>query len=121
MGRSFFDPRMAWYQGLPVPIPSLTCELQGAEFRVSRIDRDGAFLYRKRGPFAEAEPAAFAPKGPLSARFRFRDLEVECSGDPVTVIEPGAGVGIRFSRMAPDSRKKLGDFVELLEGEGHGR
>jgi hypothetical protein len=120
MGRSFFDPRLAWYQGLPKPIPALTCELvQGgarAEARVSRLDEDGVFLFLPPGipalaPLQKAQPVELA--------FRYRDREVRCRGLPVCALAADAGAGFQFQGLTPDTRKQLADFVEMLRGEGH--
>jgi hypothetical protein len=116
-GRSFFDPRMKWFQGLPKPIPGLECELtseQGtAKVRVSRIDREGAFLY---------SDAASMPERFDQITFLFRDRRISCAGIPVRILDrvrERSGVGIQFRNMSPDSRKTLGDFVESLKGEGY--
>jgi hypothetical protein len=114
--RSFLDPRISWYQGLPQPISGVKCRIGDDEFRVGRLDREGVFIFRER---------AFGPAGkekqtPL--HFQFRDKEVACSGSPIrALIRQGKtyGIGLRFAGMTPDARKKLGDFVETLKGEGY--
>jgi hypothetical protein len=124
MGRSFFDPQLRWYQGLPRPIPGLKCRLPGAspksDFRVSRLDGDGAFIY------VETEGTLKFSDLPESEMiFSFRDRQVRCRGVPVRSLAKGAGfageagAGFQFRGMPPDSRKELGDFVEILRGEGH--
>ena len=45
LGRSYFDPRMHWYEGLPKPVPGLSCEADGRKLRVARMDEEGAFLF----------------------------------------------------------------------------
>jgi hypothetical protein len=126
MGRSFFDPRMRWYQGAPRAIPGLRCQVAAddgrrADARVSRIDDQGAFLLAGPGeglfrlrPGEEAEMI-----------FVYRDRRVRCAGAPVRAVEGEGGqmlaAGFLFSpaAMTADARKELGDFVESLRGEGH--
>jgi hypothetical protein len=128
LSRSYFDPAMAWYQGLPMPIPGLTCELVHGditeEFSVSRVDRDGAFLFHRNilGPTGET-----SLEGPtwmdayVELRFRFRDRDVRCTATPVRALEreQGMGAGFRFANPSADTRKEIGDFVEHLRGEGY--
>lgn len=117
MQRSFFDPGLRWFQGLPRPIPSLECEIQGeagGKVRVSRIDQDGAFL------FANAPLAAFSAEGgERDLIFQFREARVSCRGVPVRTLDDRLGAGFQFLGMSPDARKDLSDFVENLRGEGH--
>ena len=122
--RSFFDPRMSWYEGLPRPIPGLTCEIVGekeaAVFRVCRIDREGAFVFHAAD--ASASRAQTPVLAPRELVFAFRDREVRCSAVPVRAFsraEGFRGLGFQFDRMSPDACKRLGDFVELLKGEGY--
>jgi hypothetical protein len=118
IGRSFYDPRIAWYQGLPRPIPSLRCRLEQSELRVSRLDAEGAFVIRGSGP----ERAPFA-KGPIAREsaltFTFRDREVSCRATLMRALADGSGAGFRFLAQSPDARKELGDFIETLRGEGY--
>ncbi|MGE0614294.1 MAG: hypothetical protein AB7P04_01525 [Bacteriovoracia bacterium] len=122
MGRSFFDPGMKWFQGVPQAIPYLECEMGGSAFRVSRLDRDGTFVFRPEG--APNVPGRTAkPEKKVSLTFRFRAHAVECKGRTVTALESGRdrsrGYGIRFAEMNLDGEKRLGDFIELLRGEGY--
>ena len=122
--RSYFDPRMEWYQGSPKPIPGLECELLQRSLRVCRIDRDGAFVFLsprgREGDQGRTEPLEeLRPRKPLTAVFSFRDRRVECTGKPVRVLDGGRGVGIRFQELGLAGRRSLGDFVELLRGEGY--
>lgn len=124
--RSFLDPRVQWYQGAPRPVPGLSCVVlsgegqgQDQELRVSRLDEDGVFLF--------GGSAALEKKSPMNLRLRYRGKELPCRGVPVAVLEGAAqgraaakgGVGFQFEGMSPDARKRLGDFVEELRGEGH--
>ena len=51
--------------------------------------------------------------------FKFRERQIKCQGVPVRSFGTGVGVGLQFSKVLPDARKDLGDFVELLRGEGY--
>lgn len=118
MGRSFFDPHMEWYQGLPEAIPGLQCEIRQKDsakrLRVSRLDGDGAFV------FTDAESRFDVSRDQeLELVFSFKGRQARCSGFPVRKLEHSRGVGIQFREMAPDQRKDLGDFVEQLRGEGY--
>src|SRR5579885_2561776 len=122
LGRSFFDPPIRWFQQLPKPLPGLTCEVsrQGSKawepFRVSRIDEEGAFLFRERKP---ERVTSFTRKDRLALRFSYRDRQIEATGVPVRDLRGGWGVGVQFKGLKADDYKDIGDFVELLRGEGH--
>lgn len=118
MGRSFFNPRTRWYEGLPKAIAALKCQLaQGehrAELQVSRMDLEGAFVFSKKkglGPVDLAQPATL--------HFSFRDRQVSCEGRPVVVLSRNLGAGFEFRDLSMDNKKDLGDFVEILRGEGY--
>ncbi|MDR3605931.1 MAG: hypothetical protein P4M08_00960 [Oligoflexia bacterium] len=111
--RSFFDPRLRWFQGLPKPIPGIECEIGDHRVRVSRLDREGAFVYSDRDR---------VPDNIGQISFVFRDRRINCHGVAVRTLDrvrPRSGVGIQFREMSADSRKVLGDFVESLKGEGY--
>src|SRR5262249_49914006 len=59
--RSFVNPGIQWYEGLPRPIPGLDCQLvrgtHGEHYRVSRLDRDGAFVFRPKSDAFPQEAA----------------------------------------------------------------
>jgi hypothetical protein len=124
LGRSFFDPQIRWFQQLPKPLPGLSCELlrggaKGAaweSFRVSRMDEEGVFLFRE---YKAGQARTFTRKDRLSLKFSFRDRQVEATGVPVRDLRGGWGVGVQFKGLKADSYKEIGDFVELLRGEGH--
>jgi hypothetical protein len=123
LGRSFFDPQMHWYEGLPRPIPGLSCQIASGQktnaFRVSRIDREGAFVFKDRRAFGKQDQASQACQELV---FAFRDREVRCLASPVRAFsraEGFCGMGFKFDRMPPDACKRLGDFVEALKGEGY--
>ena len=118
MGQTFFDPGLRWYESLPKPLPGLRCELKqdtfASEFRVSRLDSSGVFL------FAQAESCTgLRPGKTAELVLHYRDRQVTCTGFPIRILDQNAGAGIRFSGMTADARKSLGDFVEILRGEGH--
>jgi hypothetical protein len=122
--RSFFDPQIAWYQGLPKPIPGLVCQLGNGEnalnLRVSRIDHDGVivFMQNKKEESGSAL-SQFLTKKQLEMTFIFRERQVACIGVPTLAMDRGIGAGIQFSKISSDQRKDMGDFVELLRGEGY--
>lgn len=148
MSRSFFDPQMSWYQGLPKPIPGLVCEMkipnikrgkpsllrrgklpeklsntlleaETRKFRVSRMDRDGTFLYTSSVP-----PKAGKRIFPTRARdrvyltFHYEGKEASCWGAPVRVLNSELGMGLSFLYPSADMQKELGDFVEMIRGRG---
>ncbi len=120
MGRSYWDPRMRWFQGLPEPLPGLECQFQVGEkndsWRVARLDEDGAFVFRD-----DSAPAALpaASDGPVECVFHFRGSSVRSPALTRVVLRDGRGAGLQFRDLDPDARKALGDFVEQLRGEGH--
>ncbi len=121
MQRTFFDPKMNWYHGLPKGIPGLSCRLgdQSYDLRVSRIDEDGVFLYTPVPEQIGELRDSIDKREMMELSLRFRSRAVGCRAFPVARLEGGAGAGFQFSGMSPDSRKDLGDFVEALRGEGH--
>jgi hypothetical protein len=119
--RSFFDPRMRWYEGSPQPLPGLSCRVawgdRELDCRVSRLDREGAFVFREG---AEKAPlAALRPDVRSELTFRFRGRAVRCTGLPMRVLDGDRGAGFQFDGLGPDLRKQLGDFIESLKGEGY--
>ena len=127
LGRSYFDPRIRWFHGLPAPIPQLECEARVAvgdgeggsrTFRVARLDEEGTFLFLRDGPRI-GRRALTRRSERIGLKFRFRDRELRCEGYPVRWLREGQGIGIQFRGLAPDMRKELGDFVEILKGEGY--
>ncbi|MEO5969389.1 MAG: hypothetical protein ABIQ95_05640 [Bdellovibrionia bacterium] len=121
MGRSFFDPGLPWYQGMPKSIPGLKCRLEKTvDLDVCRLDQDGAFLFC---PNKDSKHLALLPsllaKRRLEMIFYFRDRQVECQGAPILSLNQGTGAGIQFLGATDDLSKDIGDFVELLRGEGY--
>jgi hypothetical protein len=120
-GRSFFDPHMGWYQGEPQPIPGLRCQVPGADLRVCRLDLNGAFVFGGAGVFNSINDILGSQKGRLvEMTFSYKDREICCKGLPIRFLQDHSGMGLQFQEMSDDLRKNLGDFVELLQGEGHG-
>ncbi len=119
LGRSFFDPRMRWYQGLPRAFPGISCRVSWGdreiECKVSRLDREGAFVFQPGGE----EPRPLRAEGRSELVFSFRELTVRCAGVPVRTLRDNRGAGYQFEGLAPDLRKQLGDFIEVLKGEGY--
>jgi hypothetical protein len=119
LNRSYFNPRLSWYQGLPKPVAGLHCEvsdkgLNPTEYFVSRMDEEGAFLFvpKERG-------ATLAAGQMFDLSFRHGHRKFACRGVPMRELGPGLGSGFQFRELTPDLRKDLGDFVEALRGEGY--
>ena len=124
MGRSFFDPRLSWYQGMPKPIPGLRCRLEKSlDLDVCRLDQDGAFLFYSANPSQDGKSQGVLPgllaKRRLSMVFYFRDRQVECQGIPILSLKDGRGMGVQFLGATDDLNKDIGDLLEFLRGEGY--
>ncbi len=124
LDRSYFDPQMKWFQGFPKAIPGLTCEMEWngkkGDFRVSRIDKEGTFLFfDQHASKNQVELERMKSGQAAELVFKFRERQIKCQGVPVRSFGTGVGVGLQFSKVLPDARKDLGDFVELLRGEGY--
>lgn len=121
--RSFFDPRMKWYQGLPRPLPGVTCRVawsdREVDCKVSRLDREGVFVFQPS--VREGESALIALRTDVRSEltFSFRERTLRCTGLPVRALEGNRGAGFQFDGLAPDLKKQLGDFIETLRGEGY--
>jgi hypothetical protein len=117
--RSFMDPQLTWYQGLPKPIPGLKCSIELGErtsdFKVSRIDLDGAFLFSSE--FDWKKGISISERKKLDLTFYFKDRKFACSGVPIVSIDQG--LGVQFFNISADLYKEIGDFVELLRGQGY--
>jgi hypothetical protein len=123
MGRSFLDPNMRWYEGLPKNIPALSCEIVAGETRtemkVSRLDEEGTFIFTDSARVL-ADRFPMSPDRKSELVFRFRDRQVNCHGVPMSFFKrTSEGVGFRFFENSMDQRKDLGDFIEALRGEGY--
>jgi hypothetical protein len=122
--RSFFDPQLTWYQGLPKPIPGLKCELllgeKPIDMRVSRIDTEGAFIF-SLGRVTEIPGvlSVLVDRKKLEMSFVFRDRKITCQGSPTLALDRGVGGGIQFFGVSSDLKKEIGDFIEVLQGEGY--
>ncbi len=123
MERSYFDPQIAWFQGLPKPIPGLKCQLKAGEkeitLNVSRIDRDGVFLFcTLNNALNNTFLDSLIEASKVEMTFNFRSLCLICKGVPTLSIGDSTGLGIRFLDLSPDLKKDLGDFVEVLRSKG---
>ena len=125
MDRSYFNSRVRWYQRAPKPIPGLECCLAAESsmigLRVSRLDDDGVFVFSDRaitGVVPSSSPG-FARGKSTGFQLSYRDRQVKCHGFPIVALPSNAGYGFQFGGMSADERKILGDFVEILRGEGH--
>lgn len=125
--RSYFDPEMSWYQGLPRPIPELLCELrQGAKTiscRVGRVDREGVILYAAEAGTAVI-PEEMLKAGKISDllfyfKSRHAGKKILCQARPIRELWTKVGAGFQFRGLTPDTQKELGQFIEGLRGEGY--
>ncbi len=126
LSRSYVDPQMHWFEGLPQPVPGLACEIraddQRSEFRVARLDREGVFIFRDNSRGERAPARKFTQADNHELFLSFRDRHVRCVGVPVRIFSrmgTESIIGFKFRDMSADSRKLLGDFVEALKGEGY--
>lgn len=124
LSRSFFNPQLRWYQGLPKAIPGLRCKLVAGELstevRVSHMDREGVFIFSS--DFKKSFRASlnqFLTNQSLGLVFQYRESSMTCEGTPTLLMERGSGAGIRFQNLSPDLQKEIGDFIEQLRGEGY--
>jgi hypothetical protein len=127
--RSYFDPKMPWFQGLPIAIPRLTAVVTsgahpaGSELQVCRLNSEGMFAFSRSG--------AIVPETEVELELRHGDPHEErktrIAGTVVRQFEGRSskrdsgdwGVGIRFHSREPDAEKDLLDFLEVLRGEGY--
>ncbi|MCM2277601.1 MAG: hypothetical protein NDJ89_05950 [Oligoflexia bacterium] len=120
MGRSYLDPELRWFQGLPKAIPEVSCELGSTAFRVCRLDREGTLIFASDGKTSERQALdAAVASGNTELVFRFRARVLRCAARPMSRLDRAVGAGFRFGKLVPDTRKELGDFIEMLEGEGY--
>ena len=121
---------MAWFEGLPRPIPGLACKLieEGREIhlRVGRIDREGIFVFSQRkDPIPLSSPAvssswkAIMKKKHLNLVLSFGKAQIACQGVPILSLGQWRGMGIQFEKVSADLRKEIGDFVEVLSEAGY--
>ncbi len=115
LDRSFLNSRKTWYQGLPEPIAGLLCDVPSAaqHLRVSRIDQDGAFVFSKYADKIENLGQV------TELVFNYRNRQIRCMGKPVSILDGEVGFGFQFQHVSVDAKKNLGDFIEVLRGEGH--
>ena len=115
MSRSFLDSGLKWYQGMPTPIPGLIClhSPKESELKVSRMDEDGVFVFSRENRKIDC---ALELREIILA---FRGREIKCSGKTISLLRGSLGLGFQFCGMSADKRKELGDFVEMLRGEGY--
>lgn len=111
-------PGMSWYQTTPEPIPGLSLDWGDMKgLRLSQLNLEGGFIL---GSFEKGCEGDL----PVEITLLYRGSKIACG---VTVISSlaskinssWAGIGVEFKNTDLDSRKDLGDFIEVLRGEGH--
>lgn len=128
--KSYFDPQLSWFQGLPRPIPQLQAKLVGLDetalpspLAVCRLDEEGLFAFSQQGqivPHVDVELELF--HGNL-----LDERKIRLKGRVVRQFESRVcqgrsrdwGIGVQWSPMTPDSKKDFQDFLEVLRGEGY--
>jgi hypothetical protein len=128
LNKSYFEPGLSWFQGLPTAIPDLRARVLGEPtggepLRVCRLDEEGLFAFATQGQIVpqlnvELELYQGDPlderkvriKGWVVRQFESRVFEGR-SGD--------WGMGVCFHPMSPDLKKDFRDFLEVLRGEGY--
>ena len=105
---------MKWFQGAPSLIPRLSCSVKGHGYGVSRLDKDGLFVFADEKVYGEN-----FLKGELEIELNFRKKKAPAKGQVIRVLGQGHGYGIKFEGMSSDQWKELGDFVETIKGEGY--
>ena len=121
--KSFFNPQICWYQSLPRPIHGLTCQVrtgkQPFDYRVSRIDEEGTFIYSNvKDPALSVGYLMNQARPGFDLVFNFRDQKIECRGLPILALGEGRGLGLQFMEMTADQKKDVGDFIENLRVQG---
>jgi len=126
--KSYFDPEMPWFQGLPVAIPRLTAWVisgavpVGSELQVCRLDAGGIFAFSRSGsivPRTEVEIELRHGEPHSERKTRITGTVVRQFEGRSSKCESGDwGVGIRFHPLEPDAEKDFLDFLEVLRGEG---
>ena len=122
MTRSFLDPQLRWYEGIPRSLPGLSCTLEhSAESRlfcVSQIDLDGVFLVPDtlNGGSKEVESSA---RDLVNLKIKFRDSEIEIRGVVRNIVRNSRALGVQFTHLDPDLKKEVSHFIESLRGEGY--
>lgn len=111
-------PKMKWYEGTPKWIPHLGGQFSlGHPFWVSHIDHTGVFIFFQEPKEGLRSLGRF--ESLASLYFKFRDAEYAGRGIPTLVVrenEEYLGMGIEFSSLSHDERKKISDLIESLRG-----
>jgi hypothetical protein len=126
--KSYFDPGMPWFQGLPVAIPRLTASMMSGavpasgELQVCRLDSGGVFVFSRAGsivPRTEVELELRHGEPHSERKTRITGTVVRQFEGRSSKCESGDwGVGIQFHPLEPDAEKDFRDFLEVLRGEG---
>ena len=127
--KSYFDPEIPWFQGLPAAIPQLTAVVlsgdggPATELQVCRLDSEGLFAFSRGGPMVAGSQLELE----LRLGDPYEERRARISGFVVRHFEGRSsqrksgdwGVGVAFARPGPDAAKDFGDFLEVLRAEGH--
>lgn len=120
LARSYWNPKLRWYEGVPAAVPQLICRIEEeTEVRLSRADQDGLFVFLKNPPTKLSE--FFGRKKKMEVSFSFQGTFVRCFCRPTVEVtrSPAKGYGLRFDGNSPDIRKEIGDLLERLRVEGY--
>jgi hypothetical protein len=126
--KSYFDPKMNWFEGRPQAIPGLQVRIlmnEGAPavLRVCRLDQDGLFAYSSYGsifPDSRVELELYLGDPHHERRARIKgDVVRQFEKRSVNRLSGDWGVGVRFHPQTPDETKDFRDFLEVLRGEGY--
>lgn len=120
--RSYFNPKLQWYEGPPGKISTLDCKILiddqnaqsvAASATPARLDRDGVFL------FASLEAELWARITGVELSFEGNTVRVPALSTTTVGRERAHGFGLRFADVSPDTQKDLGDFLERLRVHGY--
>ncbi|MCM0604716.1 MAG: hypothetical protein KA715_01360 [Xanthomonadaceae bacterium] len=117
--KSFYDSGRRWYQGAPHPIPGVNCVAGETVWRVSRLDREGAYVFLDRAKPIEFRASGKEVQKPYELSFEYRHEKIDIPAVLVHQSVAFTGFGFRFKVNDADLRKDLGDFIEKMRGYGY--
>ena len=87
-------------------------EKQEVRFKICHLDREGVFLYRP-------ESIVLSQMKKLELELTYKTAKTRIYADVIRIFGKNQGFGLRFYYPSRDAVKEMGDFVELIKGEGH--